>query len=153
MVKKISVADLPEEERRTSRREAALLANLNHPCVLRHIESFEEDGHLCIVTEFCEHGDLDQRLRAQRGSPVAESQVLDWLAQLLLALLYIHKRKVLHRDLKAANVFLSMNNTVKLGDFGIARVLKHTMECARTVVGEWAGGDDCMVCLLRSARR
>ena len=109
---------------------------MSHPCVLKHYESFEEDGYLCIITEFCEHGDLDARLRSQRGVAVPESQVLDWFSQLLLALLYIHKRKVLHRDLKAANIFLSADNQIRLGDFGIARVLKHTMECAKTVVGE-----------------
>lgn len=52
-----------------------------------------------------------------------------------MALEYIHGRKVLHRDIKASNIFLTGNNTVKLGDFGISRVLENTWDAAQTVVG------------------
>ena len=115
VIKKINVGSLPEEERRTAQREAALLASLKHPAVLRHIESFEDAGFLCIVTEFCERGDLAARVERQRGVPLAEHVVLDLFVQLCLALLYVHKRHVLHRDLKLANVFLSADNGVVSG--------------------------------------
>jgi NIMA (never in mitosis gene a)-related kinase len=52
-----------------------------------------------------------------------------------LALEYVHGRKVLHRDIKTSNIFLTGNNTVKLGDFGISKVLENTGGCAMTVVG------------------
>lgn len=52
-----------------------------------------------------------------------------------MALEYIHGRKILHRDIKASNIFLTGNNTVKLGDFGISRVLENTWDAAMTVVG------------------
>jgi len=55
--------------------------------------------------------------------------------QLCLALKHVHDRKVLHRDLKSQNIFLMHNGMIKLGDFGIARVLKHTMEMAKTAIG------------------
>lgn len=67
--------------------------------MLKHVESFEDSGFLCIVTEYCERGDLALRLDRQRGTPFAEATVLDWFVQLLLALLYVHKKHVLHRDL------------------------------------------------------
>lgn len=51
---------------------------------------------------------------------------MQWFVQLCLSLEYIHKRKILHRDLKSQNVFLTKNNTLKLGDFGISKVLEHT---------------------------
>ena len=98
-MKKIDIHDMSTEERRTAQREASLLASLRHPAVLHHIESFEEGGFLCIVTEFCERGDLAARLERQRGVPLAEGIILDWFAQILLALLYVHKKHVLHRDL------------------------------------------------------
>ena len=52
-----------------------------------------------------------------------------------MAIKHVHDRKILHRDLKSQNVFLTRSNWVKLGDFGIAKVLEHTKAAAKTVVG------------------
>lgn len=115
--------------------EAAILSHLKHPGVLNHIESYEEDGCLCIVTEFCSGGDLAVKTEARKGALLGEAQVLDWFVQICLALLYLHRRKILHRDLKLQNIFLGSDGEIRLGDFGIARILKNTMEQAKTVVG------------------
>ncbi|XP_022786792.1 serine/threonine-protein kinase Nek5-like [Stylophora pistillata] len=64
-----------------------------------------------------------------------EDQVLDYFVQICLGLKHVHDRKILHRDLKSQNIFLTKNGIVKLGDFGIARVLHSTMELARTCIG------------------
>jgi NIMA (never in mitosis gene a)-related kinase len=61
--------------------------------------------------------------------------VLNWFTQICLAMKHVHDRKILHRDLKSQNIFLTKRNFVKLGDFGIARVLSHTKSAAKTVVG------------------
>lgn len=61
--------------------------------------------------------------------------MLDWTIQLAAAVEFIHSRCILHRDLKSSNIFLLRNNVLKLGDFGIARVLDSTMDKALTVVG------------------
>jgi NIMA (never in mitosis gene a)-related kinase len=61
--------------------------------------------------------------------------VFDWFVQVCLAIKHVHDRKVLHRDLKSQNVFLSKSGMVKLGDFGIARVLSKTKDMAKTMVG------------------
>ena len=64
-----------------------------------------------------------------------EDQVLYWFTQICLALKHCHDRKILHRDIKAQNIFLMKTGIIKLGDFGIARVLQSTTEMAATVVG------------------
>ena len=128
VIKLVDVRELSDEERRAAKREASILSALHHPCILAHIESFEDNGFLCICTEFCERGDLGARLEERKGRPLGEAQVLDYFTQIALGMLYCHKKRVLHRDLKLANVFLAADNSVKLGDFGIARVLKNTME-------------------------
>lgn len=52
-----------------------------------------------------------------------------------MAIKHVHDRKILHRDIKGQNIFIAKNNSLKLGDFGIARVLNMTNDKARTVVG------------------
>ena len=52
-----------------------------------------------------------------------------------LAIKHIHDRKILHRDLKTQNIFMTQSGQIKIGDFGIARVLQHTYDCAQTAIG------------------
>ncbi|KAK7500538.1 hypothetical protein BaRGS_00008113, partial [Batillaria attramentaria] len=61
--------------------------------------------------------------------------ILMWFVQICLAIKHIHDRKILHRDIKSQNIFLSSSGTVQLGDFGIAKVLNNTVELARTCIG------------------
>lgn len=74
-------------------------------------------------------------ISAQNGKHFSEEQILDWFVQICLALQYVHDSKVLHRDLKTQNIFLTKNGTVKLGDFGIACILTNTAENAKTMAG------------------
>ena len=60
----------------------------------------------------------------------SEDQILDWFVQMALAIKHIHDRKILHRDLKTQNIFMTQSGQIKIGDFGIARVLQHTYDCA-----------------------
>ncbi|KAG9328306.1 hypothetical protein JZ751_015038, partial [Albula glossodonta] len=92
-------------------------------------------GCLYIVMDYCEGGDLFRRINAQKGVLFPEEQILDWFVQICLALKHVHDRKILHRDIKSQNIFLTKDGTVQLGDFGIARVLNSTVELARTCIG------------------
>lgn len=136
-LKKISFFGMSDSEKDAAKQEVALLSSLRHPCIVRYVDSFIQDSTLHIVMQMCEGGDLASRIKAAKRAKMyfEEGQILDWLCQLAFAVAYIHKRRVLHRDLKTQNVFLTSNNLVRLGDFGIARVLEHTFENARTVVG------------------
>ncbi|KAM7328572.1 serine/threonine-protein kinase Nek1 isoform X1 [Alexandromys fortis] len=135
VIKEINISRMSGKERQESRREVAVLANMKHPNIVQYKESFEENGSLYIVMDYCEGGDLFKRINAQKGALFQEDQILDWFVQICLALKHVHDRKILHRDIKSQNIFLTKDGTVQLGDFGIARVLNSTVELARTCIG------------------
>ncbi|XP_004711319.1 serine/threonine-protein kinase Nek3 isoform X2 [Echinops telfairi] len=118
-----------------SRKEAILLAKMKHPNIVAFKESFEADGHLYIVMEYCDGGDLMQKIRLQKGKLFSEATILSWFTQMCLGVNHIHKKRVLHRDIKSKNVFLTQSGKVKLGDFGSARLLSNPMAFACTYVG------------------
>ena len=85
--------------------------------------------------DYADGGDLYKLIKNQKGVHFTEEQILDWFVQISLALKHIHDRKILHRDIKTQNIFLTSRKLIKLGDFGISKVLRGTMECARTAIG------------------
>ena len=133
-----------EEERKETLKEAKILEVLNHPNITRFREVYKtKKGKLCIVMDFCDDGDLQSKIKAQaktknssgRTQYFSEDQVLDWFTQICLAIKHTHDKKILHRDLKSQNIFMTKRGIIKLGDFGIARVLSNTRSRAKTVVG------------------
>uniref|UniRef100_UPI0037E7B9C2 serine/threonine-protein kinase Nek5-like n=1 Tax=Semicossyphus pulcher TaxID=241346 RepID=UPI0037E7B9C2 len=136
VVKQINLRKMSAREKEASKKEVTLLSKMKHPNIVTFISSFQERGSLYIVMEFCDGGDLMKRINMQRGVFFTEGQVVDWFVQICLGLKHIHDRKILHRDIKAQNIFLTNGGMkAKLGDFGIARMLNNTMELARTCVG------------------
>eukprot|EP00443_Scrippsiella_acuminata_P032996 CAMPEP_0115170404 /NCGR_PEP_ID=MMETSP0270-20121206/1768_1 /TAXON_ID=71861 /ORGANISM="Scrippsiella trochoidea, Strain CCMP3099" /LENGTH=199 /DNA_ID=CAMNT_0002583135 /DNA_START=12 /DNA_END=607 /DNA_ORIENTATION=- len=100
------------------------------------------DDQLCILMEYCEHGDVDaylRKLRQEGQTAPDERRSLEWLVQICLGLHALHTRRILHRDLKTSNIFLTGCRlpyfAIKLGDFGIARALSATTEFAMTRIG------------------
>ena len=80
-------------------------------------------------------GDLQSKIKMQKGKNFSEAQILDWFTQICLAIKHIHDRKILHRDLKSQNIFMTQNGLIKLGDFGVAKCLANTVEKAKTIIG------------------
>ncbi|XP_063355586.1 serine/threonine-protein kinase Nek5-like isoform X2 [Pelmatolapia mariae] len=136
VVKEISLRKMSAKEKESSKKEVTLLSKMKHPNIVTFIQSFQERGSLYIVMEYCDGGDLMKKINIQKGVPFTEEQIVDWFVQICLGLKHIHDRKILHRDIKAQNIFLTNGGMkAKLGDFGIARMLNNTMELARTCVG------------------
>ncbi|KAG7274237.1 hypothetical protein CRUP_007674 [Coryphaenoides rupestris] len=122
VLKEIPLGDLRPNETVQASQEAQLLSRLHHPHILRFFHSFLEHDTFCIITEYCQDKDLDYKLGEVResGRSLSETQVIDWLVQLLLGVHYMHDRRILHRDLKAKNVFLK-RNLVKIGHPGVSQ--------------------------------
>jgi len=137
IVKMIDISRASKQEREDSVKESKVLASLKHPYIVRYRESFHEDGWLCIAMDYCEGGDLSERIKKNRqaNKNLSQDQVLRWFTQSVLALKYIHDMHILHRDLKSGNFFLSKSGNIKMGDFGIAKVLECTAACAQTQIG------------------
>ncbi|EDQ89001.1 uncharacterized protein MONBRDRAFT_32577 [Monosiga brevicollis MX1] len=106
--------------------EASLHATLTHENIIRYREVFKAGSRtIFIVMDYAPNGDLNGRIERQKRShrPFPMEKVLVWLAQIIKALHYLHRQNKIHRDIKAANIFLNESDDVVLGDFGIARVL------------------------------
>jgi len=122
------------EARRMALQEAETLQRLQHPAVVGYHESFVHQECLCIVMEYC-CCDLASRIASRRNSPFEEAQILQWFVQLVLALEHVHGCGILHRDLKTKNIFITADDQLKLGDFGIAKVLTAGDALGETCVG------------------
>ncbi|CAH8658158.1 unnamed protein product [Schistosoma rodhaini] len=135
-LKCIKLDDNSAAVQRDHEKEAHLLSSLKHPYILRIHESFVDKNRFCIVSEYCEGGDLTNYLKQvkSKGERISEKIIGKWLVQLILATVYMHKNKILHRDLKTSNIFLK-NGNIKIGDFGISRSLATTEELATTFIG------------------
>eukprot|EP00929_Paragymnodinium_shiwhaense_P037679 TRINITY_DN20035_c0_g1_i1.p1 TRINITY_DN20035_c0_g1~~TRINITY_DN20035_c0_g1_i1.p1 ORF type:complete len:586 (+),score=97.97 TRINITY_DN20035_c0_g1_i1:123-1880(+) len=119
VMKTVNISNMPHKDQEEAVNEVKVLASLKHPYIVRYRESFLEAGYLGIVMDYAEGGDLQRRVQqARQGFP--EQQILKWITQATLGLKYLHTQHVLHRDMKTANLFLTKQDRVQIGDFGIS---------------------------------
>eukprot|EP00667_Euglena_gracilis_P012874 EG_transcript_13247 len=137
VAKELNLHQMSKKDRRSAENEVKLLQQVDHPFIIKFVDSFvDPEGKMYIIMEYADGGDLAQRIKVQRKRRMhfTERQIMIWFTQLCLALDHLHEKKILHRDLKTMNVFLTSNNIVKLGDFGFSKRLK-TAAMAHTVCG------------------
>lgn len=136
VIKEVNIMDMPPEEKKSALNEVKVLSALDHPHIIKYFGSFEHEGSLCIEMEYADGGTLAQFLenRIQEKRKIKEQDILFLFRQISGAIAYMHKHKILHRDLKTANIFLTKKFTAKVGDFGISKMMS-TLVQAQTVVG------------------
>lgn len=96
--------------------------------IISYKESFLEDSTstLCIVLEYANGGDLYNKIidYKKKGSTMPEHEVWKIFIQIVKGLKALHDLKIVHRDIKCANIFLTKDNIVKLGDLNVSKVAK-----------------------------
>jgi eukaryotic-like serine/threonine-protein kinase len=103
-------------------REVNILTKLDHPNLPKVIEYFSFNKNIYyLVMSFINGKDLATMMEARRKQPFAESQLLEWIGQIMNALSYCHKNNVIHRDIKPVNIIVADNNKAFLVDFGISK--------------------------------
>ena len=136
-MKSINIGKLDQNQREASLNEIRILASLNHPNIIGYKEAFYDENSrtLNIIMEYADDGDINHKIQEnlKRRLQFEESQVWEWIIQLLKGLKYLHDNKIMHRDLKCANIFLMKNGLVKIGDLNVSKITKSNM--ARTQTG------------------
>jgi eukaryotic-like serine/threonine-protein kinase len=115
------------------RREATTAASLHHPHIARVYDSGGWNGTRYIALEYVEGRSL--RSFAREAAPLAPARAIDLVAQLLLAVGYIHRRGIVHRDLKPDNLILDSEGRLKLTDFGIASDRESDITQTGSIIG------------------
>src|SRR5215212_8613066 len=129
-------AEVPSFRRRF-RQEARAMASLDHQNIVK-VYDISQDGEVPFIVVECVAGrDVGDLLANRRGGRLNEQFVKRMAEQLLLALSYAHRRGIIHRDIKPSNILLAQEGTVKVADFGIARILEE--DDAAGVPGEIVG--------------
>lgn len=123
-----------EEDLETFMIEIDILAECKHKNVVELLEAYHYDGKLWMYLEYCDGGAMDS-VMADLYRPLTEPQIAYVCKYLVEALAYIHSHKVIHRDLKAGNVLLTMEGGVKLADFGVSAKNKNTYDKRGTFIG------------------
>ena len=135
-LKKVKLLNLSEKEKENSLNEVRILASVKSNFVVSYKEAFfdEKDNTLCIVMEFADRGDLYQKIVQHKKSAkfFEESDVWRIFIQLVKGLKALHDLKILHRDMKSANVFLFSNGSAKLGDLNVSKVARRGLGYTQT---------------------
>ena len=137
-MKRVKIGRLGKKEKDNSFNEVRLLASLDHKNIIGYKEAFFDDRSktLNIVMEYADGGDLSTKIKEYKRKNLyfEEEEIWSTLIQILEGLKYLHQSSIIHRDLKSANIFLTKNGCVKIGDLNVSKILNR-MRTASTQTG------------------
>lgn len=133
---------MTDKEKKQLVSEVNILRDLKHPYIVRYYDRIidKKNAKIYIIMEYCEGGDISflvKKCKADKNY-IPEDHVWKMFSQIVEALHEWHGRKagkILHRDIKPGNLFLDINNNIKLGDFGLSKIMGKDSIYAYTNVG------------------
>ena len=143
VIKSIDIRSMSEIQKNLIINEIKIMKKLNHFNVIKYIDFIydKKNYFYFIIMEYANKGDLSNIIFEKKNSKKIfnEKEILSIFIQIIHGLKYIHFNKIIHRDLKSQNIFLLKNKNnnliIKLGDFGISKILNNTLNNASTIIG------------------
>ena len=137
-MKQVKIQKLSDKEKQNTLNEIRILASLSHKNIIGYKDAFfdENSKTLNIVMEYADDGDMLTKIKNNLKNNLLYRENVIWffLVQILEGLNYLHENKIIHRDLKNANIFLTKDGTVKIGDLNVSKITKKN-EMATTQTG------------------
>ena len=115
-----------DEDIKKSENEANILKSINHNNIVKYYESYREDNSFFILMEYCEKSNLEDFIKQhKKENKLIDKNLLYYIIlDICSGLKEIHNKKIIHRDLKPNNIFISKDYKIKIGDFGISKILR-----------------------------
>ncbi|XP_069592367.1 serine/threonine-protein kinase Nek9 isoform X2 [Ranitomeya imitator] len=151
--KEVGLTRLSEKERRDALNEIVILSLLQHDNIIAYYNHFLDSNTLLIELEYCNGGNLFDKIVRQKEELFEEEMVVWYLFQIASAVSCIHRAGILHRDIKTLNIFLTKANLIKLGDYGLAKQLNSEFSMAETDPELRPSADEILERPLLSCRR
>ena len=136
---KQSKIKLTEKEIEQYKNMINILSKINNEYLIKYYETFMENDTFNILMEYAGEKNLKQFIQdyKNKNELIDEKIIKDIIIQICKGLKVIHDNNMIHRDLTPDNIFIDQNNKIKIGDFGVSKILTNTKNYAKTQIGKF----------------
>ena len=116
-----------------------IVKKINNVHIIRYYSSFLENEHFCVLMEYAGNKNLKHFIENyKKKNELIEERIIKFIIiQICKGLIDIHKNKLIHRDLTPDNIFINENNGIKIGDFGISKILSTNTKYTKNIIGKY----------------
>lgn len=115
------------------KKEIEIHKKLNHSNIVNFINDFDDDKFIYIILEYCHNNSLAELIKKRKN--LSEIEIKFYILKIIDVLVYLKNKKIVHRDIKPWNLFITKNMDIKLGDFGLATYIKYENHILKNICG------------------